>query len=543
MQEPAQADVVYDLGHYTRPIRRHKALIAVCVVIGAALGVLGASAVHPTYSATAKVLVLTDITNQGAGNQQNGRTSTDVNLDTEAQIAKSQQVATIAWHSIHPTASSSFVVPPADLASLTKRLTITVPANTVVLAMNFTASSPGAAQNGANAFADAYLKNRGAVAHQNLQDSITGVREQITKAQAKLVTANATVEAAPASSAAETTAKQNQASLQSQITALNLQLNTLTTAQITPGRTIAFATSGVEEKLKRELVVISGLLLGLLVGIFAAFLKDRTGRTVRNSDDVLEAGLSTVADNSRRPRRAGGPSTLRAEHAAAAVLSSTVGRAGVIYVSGVSSSSASARLGRRIADQLRQFGSTTLIFALTPENGRFRDSSKAFLTNVPATDETTAVLTVTGLNGASLREQIEANRDRADYLVLVGNDAERDSEAFILGSAADATVIVAEVGVTTRRGLRAVVEELALTSTKVVGAVIVRAERPAPMTDMGSPLRPYRPPVSFSPDEERKPAAAPVAAATQSAAPATAPAAAPTPDPERVLDGPPARLE
>jgi capsular polysaccharide biosynthesis protein len=471
MQEPQPADAVHDLGHYMRPLRRHKALIAVCVLVGTALGVLGANSIAPRYASTSKVLVLADITDEGSGNQVNGRTSGLVNLDTEAQIAKSDQVGTIVKQILNS---------PTSPATLTSRVSVKVPPNSTVMNLTYTARSAAAARAGAAAFANAYLENRTTVAKANLADQIASVNAQIARAEKQLERASQAVATTPSSSPEHSLAQQSQATAHSQISALTIHLNQLTTTPIMAGRVLLAATNGTRQWLQAALLIVSGFVLGLLVGIAAAYTRDRTGRLVGNGDDLADAGLVTLADNSGRShsaRRAGNGSTANAEDVAAAALLTTVGPAGVVYVTGVTSAAASARLCRRIANRLHQFGASALILAITPATGGNRESSRAFLTNLAGDDLTTPVLSVNGVNGAILRTVIAANKGRADFLVLVGSDPQRDSEAFILASAAQATVIVVEAGVSTRRGLRAVVDEISITPTTVVGAVLVRPDR------------------------------------------------------------------
>jgi hypothetical protein len=63
---------------------------------------------------------------------------------------------------------------------------------------------------------------------------------------------------------------------------------------------------------------------------------------------------------------------------------------------------------------------------------------------------------------------------RARYVVLEGTDVLADSEPYILGSLADVTVLVIEAGVTTRQQLADVVEQIEVTPSELLGAMLWR---------------------------------------------------------------------
>jgi capsular polysaccharide biosynthesis protein len=478
MQETVAASAVHDLGHYTRPLRRHKAIIAVCIILGVALGGFGSTRLHATYTSSARVLVLTDITDQGAGNTATGRTAGTVNLDTEAQLVKSEKMAATVQQMLKTAAT------PENLAS---RLTVTVPANTPVLDLTFSAGTAAAAQAGATAFANAYLANRATVAKDYLALETTSLTKAINTATAKLQKVTNTAASAPSTSARDF-AKQQENTLQADITSLNLQLNAVTTAPVVPGRVISPASTGVRSKLKREVVIVSGALLGILIGLIAAFGRDRTRPTVRNRDDLEDLGLRTVGENkrsSRATRRHGVEPGGGAEHQAATALASAVGPRGVFYVAGVTSAGAAARVGGRIAKELRRFGATVQVIQVEPASGGAHELAPTNLSRTSVGEPPTWFVTLAGLHAAGLRGQIATNQDRVDYVLIVGGDAERSSEAYLVASTADATVLVAETGVTTRKGLRAVADEIRLTSSNLIGAVLVRPERDGAPADGG----------------------------------------------------------
>ena len=152
-----------------------------------------------------------------------------------------------------------------------------------------------------------------------------------------------------------------------------------------------------------------------------------------------------------------------------------------IYIAGVSSNTAASRVGARIAGELQRFGATVRIIQLAPNPAD--PTETAFLRRPPAGAEPGSFGSPAGLHAVGLKAQIAAGRDRDDYVLLIGGDAERDAEGYLAAASADATLLVVEAGVTTRQALRAVAHEVGLAPTTLLGAVIVTPERgPAPST-------------------------------------------------------------
>src|SRR5260370_36510046 len=110
---------------YTGVLRRRWRLIVAVAVIGTLGGVGYFKAAHKVYIATASVYVTATA---GTANQvANGRTTGAVNLDTEAQIARSVTVAQAAAHLMHAT---------QGVQQLISRVSVTVPANSQVLSIS-----------------------------------------------------------------------------------------------------------------------------------------------------------------------------------------------------------------------------------------------------------------------------------------------------------------------------------------------------------------------------------------------------------------------
>jgi capsular polysaccharide biosynthesis protein len=474
--EPAAVNAAHDLGHYTRPLRRHRLLIIVCTLLGIALGGFVAKGLPGSYTSTSRVLVLADITDQGTGNTTTGRSSDVVNMDTEAQLVKSEPLA---------AAVKAMLGSPASPTALASRLTVSVPANTTLMDLTFKAGSPEQAKAGAAAYATAYLDKRTSVAQHALAQQTNAVTKQIAAAENRLRSVTETVASTSSSSSTGVFARQQQQTLQAQLDGLGLQLNQLTTAPVDAGRVVSPASAPAAQNLKGAIIVVSLTLLGLLLGIGLAVWRDRSGRSVRNSDDLAAENLRIVGQNlsragipTRRSNAEGGPA-----HQAAATFAASLGQRGVVYVAGVTSSTVASRIGGQIAAELRRFGSTVQVIQLEAVTGAAHDLPQPELPGESPAEPPTWFMTLAGLHAAGLKGQVTSSREKVDYVLIAGGNATKNSEAYLVASSADATLLVTEAGVSTRRDLRRVADDVRLTSTRLIGVALVRREKAAATTD------------------------------------------------------------
>jgi hypothetical protein len=154
-----------------------------------------------------------------------------------------------------------------------------------------------------------------------------------------------------------------------------------------------------------------------------------------------------------------------------------------VYIAGVTSTTAASRIGGLIAAELRRFGSTVQMVQLEAVTGAAHDLPQPELPGESAGQPPTWFMTLAGLHAAGLKGQVTANREKVDYVLIAGGNAAKNSEAYLVASSADATLLVTEAGVSTRRDLRRVADDVQLTSTRLIGAALVRRERAAAPTD------------------------------------------------------------
>jgi Mrp family chromosome partitioning ATPase/capsular polysaccharide biosynthesis protein len=253
------------------------------VLVGGLIGLIGACAYllasDPPYRSTASVLVTPVQTGNPADalSSQSGRD--EVNLDTEAQLVTSTATVERARELLGSDTSEDLVA----------AVTTNVPPNTAVLEISFQGSSPAAARDGAQAFANAYLDVRRSAAEERLNAGIAAVQTQFDNLRDQLDAATARVQAVEQGSAEQSIAQAEVSVLTGQLSTLTQSLANLRSNSVTPGRIIvdADAPSGADGP-GAGVFLGGGLLLGLLLGVAMALTRERTDRRVRGIEDVAQ---------------------------------------------------------------------------------------------------------------------------------------------------------------------------------------------------------------------------------------------------------------
>ncbi|HEY7176138.1 MAG TPA: Wzz/FepE/Etk N-terminal domain-containing protein, partial [Micromonosporaceae bacterium] len=242
-------------------------IVVILTMFGLALGFGYASVQPKAYDSMTPVLVQAP---EGDGSK--------VDLDTEAQVVPTAAVAAGAQKLMGTSLS---------ITDLIKNVSVTVPANTAILDITYEASTRAEAQKGSQAFAQAYLDQRAAVAQKtldtqkaNLQDSINTLNNQLKAVAGQIATE------AP-NSAARQQAQQQQTILSNQITQATNRLQPLQAITITPGSILSPANYPVKPaKPNVPLYLASGLVVGLLLGLSGALLIARLDTRIYSGSDV-----------------------------------------------------------------------------------------------------------------------------------------------------------------------------------------------------------------------------------------------------------------
>ena len=277
-------------------LRRSAILILVLAATGTALGVAAGLRRAEDHTARASILV-----SPLDGNPYNttGRGDDLINLETEAQVVRSDPVA---------RAVAEQIGDPAEPSDMLSGLTVSVPPNTQILTIVYTASSDATAVRRAQGFAESYLDFRRA-----RSEDVT--RSKTDRIQSQINSQNKTLAGLVDRFNAETVASkksllQEQVSgVTAQIGQLQAQLAELQTGSIDPGQVITPATTVGTSSLRALLTyAVLGALAGLLLALVVVVIRARAENRIHHADDVLPSGLpllGSVSMNEVRDTDAG----------------------------------------------------------------------------------------------------------------------------------------------------------------------------------------------------------------------------------------------
>jgi capsular exopolysaccharide synthesis family protein len=267
-----------ELHHDAGTLRRHWRMVAGLALVVGGLVAVRSLQQTPVYEATASVLVRP----LGATSIETGRRPDQVvSMAGEQRIMQSEAVAAIAGRKLGVTAT-----PP----ELLEHVSVDVPADSQILRVHFRSADPRTAERGADAFAQAYLAFKKEDVGRRVTNSRAGLQRQIATLAGKKAEQDAI--AAPDSSA---TPDQRRSALElsdsysKQQAELEQQLATLEQLNLSPGTVIEPAELPTSAASRVSLVRVGlGLLLGLVVGILAAFLWDRTDTRLRGPGELTQ---------------------------------------------------------------------------------------------------------------------------------------------------------------------------------------------------------------------------------------------------------------
>lgn len=269
---------VIDLRTQALVLRRRWRVIALFVVLGLAVACSLAYVQTPTYSAKSEVLV--DPLSVQA--PSNGIPVQPEEVATQLQVLGSEPVATLVIEQLSLSDSSS---------RLLESVTVTPIDETRVLSVDVTRTNAAEAAAIANSFAENYLsyrKERAAsqadVQRQALSDQMSALQDLLSSADTQL----------------ETATGREQASLQAQRQGLLLQLtqlsnqlselNTTGDGTLAGGQVLRPATVPVNAAAPRPIrMAVLGAIIGLLLGIGLAYVRDRFDDAVRDERRLDEA--------------------------------------------------------------------------------------------------------------------------------------------------------------------------------------------------------------------------------------------------------------
>ncbi|MEV4455372.1 hypothetical protein [Microbispora sp. NPDC049633] len=343
------------LAEYGSVLGRRRLVAAVCLLAGVGGGAAALALTPERYTAVAQVQVLPTGAQEQL-NVPNARQREALNLDTESQVARSAVVSARAAETLKNP----------DPEELREHVTVDVPPNSAILSISFSASDPQAAAAGAQAYAEAYLRNRARAAEDAIGAQLKLVAARLREVEDDLDEAAAARTAAAQTTTAQTTTAggaaglgttRRQAMLARQVSDLTLRYDALKTVAVTPGTVISPARPPARPAHPSPpLFLGSGLFLGVLAGAGAAFGRDRLDTRVRTCADIERlCGLPLLAELPARPDSG------ILDEMAAAVATSLGGGPHRLLVEGVGVTSTARPLAKGLGSALAHLVPVTVV--------------------------------------------------------------------------------------------------------------------------------------------------------------------------------------
>lgn len=261
-------------------VRRHIVLIVVLTVVVTALGVLYAAHKPTRYTSTASVLVRALPGNALTAASLASNQQIDVAMETEVGLVSSPEVAAAAARTLHES-----------VEGLADHVSASVPSNTEIVVVKFTAGTSAAAQDGAAAFANAFLSYRKTQAVNSQQVQLRELRRQETLASTDLntATANAASPHPPANAATLVQLAANR------LGALQTSIGTLQVFDSNPGAVVTPPAPGKPSGLSTKIVAVAAFLVGLGLALCIAIWRERRDDRFRAVTEASVVGIPILA--------------------------------------------------------------------------------------------------------------------------------------------------------------------------------------------------------------------------------------------------------
>ena len=502
-----------DLRRQLSTMRAWIPLVVACVVLAGAAAFIGSSLLPKTYEARARLIVGQSL---AAANPDYNQLLVSQRLSTTyATIATTRPIleAVIAELGLDVTADE-----------LGKHVRADAPLDSTILTITVDDEDADQAAAIANALgrqmisASPALQGRAAEFQTFVDQELTATRSQIETSQAR-VEALLAVTDRTAAEDAELAAQQSQlVSLRSTYATLLSYASGSAASLLTMVEPAVAPAAPVSPRPLFNMVLAA--MLGLLVAVGIAFLAERLNDTMRDTDAVSEAtGLSTLGTISRmrtdrdrseiyhlatllypRSDTAEAYRALRTNVEFASVdapvqtlLVTSAGAAEGKTVTAANLAVVFAQGGRRVllvdAD-LRKPGIHQL-FSLDNQQGLttlLRSDEPALDALTQATEQPDLRILATGplppnpaelLGSQRMRTTLERLRGSADLIILDSPPLQAVTDAAILSSLVDGTLLVIDAGRSHRRTVRPALEALERAGARVLGAVLNRVPGPA----------------------------------------------------------------
>lgn len=500
------------LTDYVGVLRRRWWIIVAATLIGLAASAGYTVRAHKEYTATTAVEV--NPTAESNAQQQAGAAKTAVNMDNESQLVQSATVAALAAKILHS---------PLTPAQLDTHISVTVPPNSQLLEISCSDSPSSAAAACANAVAAAYLQNRTATATSQINSEIAqlnreaqGLLNDIAGLKIKMnsLPPNSPTAAGDSALSADDTAKLH--TLASEQATLETELGSTDSSYVATKAIPPTKPSSPEKKL----VLPSGTIVGLLIGLLIALGVDRRDKLLRSDKYLDQLDLPILLNMARlnikpqlalaSPRSKAG----RGYNELAQMVTTVLGDGRhILLVAGTASGPGTGVLAANLAAVItRMYADTTLVCAdpaaSTPSLFGLGEGSglaeviagRATVEDVaqqvkeipqlevvsPGQDGTVALYDMRHEAAERLAGGLRA---RSGYVVMEAQASGESPDAYALGPLVDAALIVVEMQRTRKADLADCMKHFEMLRVPVLGAVILpRLQgRLAPQTQASEP--------------------------------------------------------
>lgn len=424
-------------------LRRRWRVVASGAAAGALAGLALVSLGTATYEGRSVVAVTAVNDNPLVASGQRA-----VSVETESQVVTSTSVAGQAATALEWRGTT---------AELLAHVRVSSPRDSQILEIAFTASNPERAAEGADAFADAYLSYRSAVAQSRIDDLVGRLNAQITALGGN---------------------EGGDPTVAALVQQLRQQVTQLQTTVISAGQLISRAEPPRDASGPGTPVLLAmGLAVGTVAGLCAALLRAQRDPRVHDAQAVEERlGVPVVAEVPRDGDQ-------DAYRALAAKLTAPDGRLAARAVLLVSADAGERPHSspRDLARALARSGFSTLLVQvrqpLRPGDGSAAAPAQEVLSRLRSAD-------LGPERDLSASDPVPAHLTTGvDVVVIDGVNVALPSTALLLARAAERTVAVAQRGRTRPADLQALARSLAEVGTDVAAVVLLdapaRRSRPA----------------------------------------------------------------
>lgn len=486
----------FEIGDYIGLLRRRLWIVLAFTCVGLLLAAAYTLVHHKSYTATASVSVNSNAAN--ATQLVGGRTSGAINMDNEAQIVQSDSVASVAAKSLGRVTS---------LGTLIKQVTVTVPPNTTVLQISCSQGSSARAAKCAQDFANAYLTSRQATARAKISADMKQEQARAKPLEAQLVALQNKINGLPSSSPKLAADHAQLADIASELGPLRSTIASLgASTNFNAGNIITNAVPPTSPSSPRKLLYLpSGLMVGLLIGLVAAFTVERRDDRIHAARDLprfLDVPVLFSTPDGSHLHASVAPARSRAGQTfteLAQTLATSLGEGNhVLLVAGASAGPAASIVSANLAATLARIRGDVILlcadldYSLSPQLlGMASERGFAeLLTGASTVDEVATPwselprlrVIPPGLDKAAALREVQYDscrrlvvglRGEARYVVVEVAGTAEGTDTLSLAEFADAALIVAEVNRTERSEVTSCIRRLDHLQTEVIGAAVL----------------------------------------------------------------------